>query len=247
MSEVSPEDWGLLEPLHSYVNLTTADGLRGYRMTEDGLKWDLSSCTVFMWGYNVTMAEFEAHAIEVLQWPTGSRDAAQRDRDPLDRVMGIRVEEAFAKPKAVGFLVGLSTNSTGTFLTYEQNDDDESVLFSVTGCRCIDKRCHKELRKPGFESVCRVTREACDVGPADVRRLMASISMHVWRASSSRCSQTTAVGVCRNAASAYHPCPCATSIQGRTVPISRQGMPIVWSAVTASQSSSWCRRPSVRG
>mmetsp|Transcript_26992 Transcript_26992/g.67208 ORF Transcript_26992/g.67208 Transcript_26992/m.67208 type:complete len:117 (-) Transcript_26992:242-592(-) len=106
MSEVSPEDWGLLEPLHSYVNLTTADGLRGYRMTEDGLKWDLSSCTVFMWGYNVTMAEFEAHAIEVLQWPTGGRNAAQPHLDPLERVMGIRAQ-SIANDSQVALFVAL--------------------------------------------------------------------------------------------------------------------------------------------
>ncbi|CEM21314.1 unnamed protein product [Vitrella brassicaformis CCMP3155] len=111
VSELSPEEWGLLEPLHSYVNLTTANGLGSYRMAEDGLKRDLSSCTVFVWGYNVTMAEFEAHAIEVLQWPTSGTNAAQRDLGPLDRVMGIRAQN-IANDSQVASFVALSEDNT---------------------------------------------------------------------------------------------------------------------------------------
>ncbi|CEL96586.1 unnamed protein product [Vitrella brassicaformis CCMP3155] len=127
-AEVSSQDWGLIEPLHTYVNLTAVDGSGRYDMAPDdaeSIQSDVPSCFAFMWGSDPEAPEREADKIEVLQWPPAgsgtpgqaeeaedgdSRRALQdTDDDKRERVLGIKAKETIgATPKVIGSFVVLS-------------------------------------------------------------------------------------------------------------------------------------------
>ncbi|CEM31013.1 unnamed protein product [Vitrella brassicaformis CCMP3155] len=124
-AEVSSRNWGLIEPLHTYVNLTAVDGLGRYDMASDAsIHLDVPSCAAFMWGSDSQVEEPEADMIEVLQWPPvgsatpGQAEEAEDGASPRalqhtndnnhERVLGIKAKETLANPKVIGSFVALS-------------------------------------------------------------------------------------------------------------------------------------------
>ncbi|CEM37856.1 unnamed protein product, partial [Vitrella brassicaformis CCMP3155] len=125
-AEVSSRDWGLIEPLHTYVNLTAVEGSGRYDMADDaGIQVDMPSCFAFMWGSDPEVPEPEADEIEVLQWPPAlgqaeeaEGGASQRalqdtDDDKRERALGIKVKEIIgATPTVIGSFMVLSDANT---------------------------------------------------------------------------------------------------------------------------------------
>ncbi|CEM10834.1 unnamed protein product [Vitrella brassicaformis CCMP3155] len=171
VAEVSPRGWGLIEPLHTYVNLTAVDGSGRYDMASDdaeSIQSDVPSCQAFMWGSGPEVPEPEADKIEVLQWPPAGQaeeaqdGASQRplqdsDDNHRERVLGIKAKETLMNPRVIGSFVVLSEENSEQ--RHTNTGCPECERDSTAYCKTCDAlsmldECDTEEDRLGCSGIC---------------------------------------------------------------------------------------------
>jgi len=152
-AEVSSQDWGLIEPLHTYVNLTEVEGPGRYDMAGNGgLQRGLPSCAAFMWGSDSEATHPEADEIEVLQWPPTGRETTE------GRVLGITAEEQLANPRMVGAFAAVSPANARC----EEFEKAPAMYCKICDTLSELDECEKEEGLFGCEGIC---AHKCDGKP----------------------------------------------------------------------------------